>query len=66
MGIAGILSLVNVLAPSIVNLVMMFKQKDGSTSVIVLLDAADAQNAANQQQVADWLKAHGAQPPAGA
>lgn len=63
MELAAILELVNVLAPTITNLIVMFKNKDGSTSAIVLLDAADTQLAANQQQVSDWLKAHGAQPP---
>lgn len=59
MGIAALLQLINVAAPIVANVIVAIKNTNGSTSALVYLDAADAQFAANQQQVSDWLAAHG-------
>ena len=60
----SILALINLALPNVVNLVLAIRHKDGSATVTVILNEADAQFATNQQQVADWFKAHpGLTPP---
>lgn len=60
-----ILQFLNLVIPEIGAVVVMIKGQS-STSAVVYLDQADTQFAANQQQVADWLKAHGKTPTPGA
>ena len=60
--VAAILQLVNLALPEIGSLIVMIKGKNGGTSAVVYLDEADVQFASNQQQIADWLKAHNLKP----
>lgn len=63
MNIATILQLITAAAPVISSIILMIKNADGSTSVIVTLNAADAQLSQNQQQIQQWFKDHGLTPP---
>lgn len=54
----AIVQLLNAAAPGIAELVLMIRKKDGTISVVSLLDEADAQFDANIKQAADWLKSH--------
>ena len=60
--VAAILQLINLALPAITTLIVAIKGKNGGMSAVVYLDEADAQFAENQQQIADWLKAHGKAP----
>ncbi len=56
MGIAGIVSLLTILEPQIVNLVMFFKDKStGQLSAIAILDSVDAQVKANQDALTNYI-----------
>lgn len=63
MGIAAILQILNLALPAIGSLIVAIRGSNGGVSAIIYLDQADATFAADQQQVADWLKSHG-KPPA--
>lgn len=54
----AIVNLFNVATPGIASLITMIKKKDGTVSVVVMLDEADAQFAANIKQAQDWLANH--------
>ncbi len=63
MGIAAILQLITALEPGIVNTIVAIRNKaNGSIDVLAVLDSADTQLAANQQQIAAWMSAHGKAP----
>ena len=66
MNLAAILQLISAAVPTVANLILMIKNSDGSTSVIVTLNAADAQLTTNQQQIQAWFAAHGLTPPVAA
>jgi len=64
-GFTGAVSLINLLLPTVTNIITMIVHKDGTTTAVVYLDEADTQLAANQKQIADWFAAKGrALPPA--
>lgn len=54
----AIVNLFNAATPGIASLITMIKKKDGTVSVVVMLDEADAQFAANIKQAQDWLANH--------
>lgn len=58
----AIVNLLNLAAPGIAQLILMIKKNDGTVSIVVLLDEADQQFAANITQAKDWLKAHPVTP----
>jgi len=60
----AILQLLNLVLPSVANLILIVKNQDGSQAAVVYLDAADAQLAANQKQIQDWLASKGKTPAA--
>ena len=64
MGASAILQLINLILPGVANFILMVRGQDGSTSAVVYLDAADAQFAANQKQIQDWLASKGKAPAA--
>lgn len=56
MGIAGIVSLLTILEPQIVNLVMFIKDKStGQLSAIAILDSVDAQIKSNQDALTNYI-----------
>ena len=56
MGIPQIIALLTTLEPQIVNLVMFVKDKTtGTLSAIAILDSVDAQVAANQTQIVNFI-----------
>jgi hypothetical protein len=56
MGIAGIVQLLTILEPQIVNLVMFIKDKStGQLSAIAILDSVDAQVKANQDALTNYI-----------
>ncbi len=59
MPLAALLQILNIAAPIVANVIVAIRNNNGATSAIVYLDAADADFAANQKQVSDWLAAHG-------
>lgn len=62
-GLAGILGLINAAIPNIVTTIMMIRNQDGTHTAVFYLDSADAQFAANQKQISDWMAAHQAAKP---
>ena len=62
--LANILAILNLVLPAIGSIVVAIRGKSGGMSAIVYLDEADAQFAANQQQIADWLSSKGKTPAA--
>lgn len=54
----AILNLFNLAAPNVANLILLIKRKDGSVSVVTLLDESDVQFSANIKQAQDWLASH--------
>lgn len=54
----ALVNLFNAASPGIASLIAMIRKKDGTVSVVVMLNEADAQFAANIQQAQDWLAAH--------
>jgi len=54
----AIVQLLNAVAPGVAELILLIRKQDGTISVGVLLDEADAQFDANMKQAADWLSAH--------
>lgn len=54
----ALLTLLNAATPGVASLIMLIRRKDGTVSVAVLLDEADAAFGANIQQASDWLKDH--------
>lgn len=58
MELLALLQLLNAASPVIGSLIVAIKHTDGSLSATVILDQADANFAANQKQVSDWLAAH--------
>jgi hypothetical protein len=64
MGIGAILQILNLALPAISTLIVAIRGTGGGMSAIIYLDQADANFAADQQQIADWLKAHGKTPAA--
>lgn len=54
----AIVQLLNAAAPGIAQLMIMIRRKDGTISVMSLLDEADAQFDKNIGQAAAWLSAH--------
>jgi hypothetical protein len=58
--IASILGLISIAEPLIANLIVFIKGQAGQPmTAVVYLDQADAQFAANMQQIGDWMAAHG-------
>jgi hypothetical protein len=62
--LGNILAILNLVLPAIGSIVVAIKGKNGGMSAIVYLDEADAQFAANQQQIAQWLSEKGKPPVA--
>lgn len=61
----ALVNLFNVVTPGIAQLILMIKNKNGTVSVVTLLDEADAQFQSNINQAQAWLAAHKpAAPPA--
>jgi len=60
--LANILAILNLVLPAIGSIVVAIRGKNGGMSAVVYLDEADAQFAANQQQIADWLSSKGKTP----
>lgn len=59
MNTAAILQLISILEPQIVNVVMMVKdKKTGTMTVFAVLDSVDAQTAANQTAIQNFLGSH--------
>lgn len=59
MGLALVLvQLFNAAAPGLAELILLIRKKDGTISVVSMLDEADAQFDANITQASEWLKAH--------
>ena len=56
--IINIISLFNAAEPGIASLILLIRNKDGSLSVPVILDQADAKFNANLKQATDWLATH--------
>jgi hypothetical protein len=54
----AIVQLLNAAAPGVAEIILLIKKQDGTISVGVLLDEADAQFDANMQQIKDWQAAH--------
>ncbi len=54
----AIATLINALTPAAAEIILLIKKKNGTVSVVALLDEADAQFSANIQQANDWLAAH--------
>lgn len=54
----NIINLFNQAVPGIASLVLLIRNADGTLSVPVILDQADAKFNDNLKQAADWLKAH--------
>lgn len=50
----GIVALIAQLAPVVTNLILQFRHPDGTTTVVVLLSAADAANTVNATQIAQF------------
>ncbi len=65
MGLAALLQLFNAAAPTIGSLILLIRHKDGTLSATAILDETDAQFAANQKQITDWLAQHPGAPVAG-
>lgn len=64
MGLSAILQILNLALPAVSTLIVAIRGQNGGVSAIVYLDQADANFAANQQQIADWLKEKGKAPAA--
>jgi hypothetical protein len=60
--LAAALQLISLAEPAIASVIMLIRGSGGTTTAIVYLDSADAQFAADQKQVQDWLAAHGKAP----
>ena len=56
--ILNIISLFNAVEPNIAQLILLIRNADGTLSVPVILDQADAKFNDNLKQATDWLKAH--------
>lgn len=56
MGLAAILQLLNLAVPAIANVVLMFKNADGSTTA--LISSTQVQNADDQAAIKTWLAQH--------
>lgn len=54
----ALISLLNAATPGIASLILLIRKKDGSISVVSLLDEADQQFDKNIQDASAWLKAH--------
>ena len=59
---ASILTLINLVLPTVTNLIVAIKHRDGTQSAVVYLDEADTQFAANQKVIQDWLASKGKTP----
>jgi len=53
-----LLALFNATAPNVAELILLIRRKDGTVSIVTVLDEADSQFAANIKQAQDWLAAH--------
>ena len=53
-----LLNIFNVIAPGAAELILMIKRKDGSISIVTLLDEADAQFTSNIERAEQWLRSH--------
>ena len=51
-------TLLNTAAPGVASIIMMIRNKNGTVTIMPLLDEADAQYAENIKQASDWLAAH--------
>ena len=54
----NIVNLLNAATPGIAQLILLIKNNDGTISVPVLLDQADAKFAENIKAATEWMKAH--------
>lgn len=54
----ALISLLNAATPGIASLILLIRKKDGSISVVSLLDEADQQFDKNIKDASAWLKAH--------
>ena len=61
MDLQALLAILNIAAPLVGSVIVAIKNANGTTSVMTILDSADAQFAANQKQISDWLALHGKQ-----
>lgn len=59
MPLSAILQILNLALPALSSVIVAIKGVDGSGSAIVYLDQADANAAANQVLITDWMTAHG-------
>jgi hypothetical protein len=50
--VTSIITLISALAPTVTNLILHFTHPDGTSSIIVLLGKAEADNAVNAQNIA--------------
>jgi len=57
-GVNAVLTLLNLLIPAGANIITLIFHKDGTKTAVMYLDEADAQFAANQKQIADWVASH--------
>ena len=58
--ILNIISLFNAVEPNSAQLILLIRNADGTLSVPVILDQADAKFNDNLKQATDWLKTHSA------
>lgn len=56
--ILKIMELLNAATPGLVTLIPLILHKDGTLSVVALLDQADEQFNENVRKAQEWLKAH--------
>ena len=54
----SIINLLNAAVPGIANLILLIKNNDGTISVPVMLDHADAKFAENIKAATDWMQSH--------
>lgn len=52
----------NAAGPAVANLIVMIRRKDGTVSVVTMLDEADEQFQSNLEQARDWMTQHPDQP----
>ena len=62
MDIAAILALISTGEQILGPIIVAIRNKAGGTSVVMILDSADANFSANQKQINDWLVSKGKPP----
>jgi len=56
----AVLNLLNLLLPTVSNVVLLLEHQDGTTTAIVA--SAQAATAQDEAQIAAWIKGHGGTP----